>query len=173
MPASGVRFWENKSLAELSDSEWESLCDGCGRCCLNKLEDEDTGEVHFTDISCKLLDTQTCRCTQYNNRFAHVPDCLQVRSLLVADADQPDSDGDAHSAGNSGNRIDEQKIGWLPPSCAYVKVYKGEPLSNWHPLISGDPHSVHAAGIGVGGRCTSESEVPFSEWEHHLIVFAD
>ncbi len=142
-------FWEEKSLDDMSDAEWESLCDGCGRCCLHKLEDEDTGEVHYTDVSCKLLDTQTCRCKHYEARFSYVPDCLQARPL------------------------DADKLNWLPPSCAYVKISKGERLSNWHPLISGDPASVHAAGIGVGGRCISETQVPVNEWPHHLIKWTD
>lgn len=144
-----LRFWERKSLDELSDAEWESLCDGCGRCCLHKLEDEDTGDVHYTDVACKLLDTQSCRCTQYQDRLAHVPDCLLVRPL------------------------DEQKLNWLPSSCAYVKVAKGQALAEWHPLISGDPNSVHRAGISVKGRCFSETEVPLVEWEHHLIIWTD
>lgn len=144
-----LRFWEQKKLDELSDAEWESLCDGCGRCCLNKLEDEDTGEIHYTDIACKLLDTTSCRCQHYSTRFKHVPDCLQVRPL------------------------DAQKLSWLPASCAYVKVFKGEPLADWHPLISGNPLSVHNAGIGVGGRCVPENEVPLNEWAHHLIVWAE
>lgn len=147
--SSSVKFWEHKSLDQLSDAQWESLCDGCGRCCLNKLEDEDTGEVHFTDIACKLLDTTSCRCKHYENRFKHVPDCLLVRPL------------------------DEKKLSWLPSSCAYVKIHRGEPLADWHPLISGDPDSVRQAGISVSGRCFDESTVPFDEWEHHLIVLAD
>ena len=146
---SSVKFWEHKSLEQLSDAEWESLCDGCGRCCLNKLEDEDTGDVHFTDIACKLLDTQSCRCKHYDERFKHVPDCILVRP------------------------IDEKKLRWLPRTCAYVKVHHGEPLADWHPLISGDPDSVRRAGISVAGQCFDESKVPFDEWEHHLIVFAD
>lgn len=144
-----LKFWEHKSLDELSDAEWESLCDGCGRCCLHKLEDEDSGEIHYTDVACKLLDTNACQCTHYKNRFEHVPDCLQVRPL------------------------DEQKLSWLPASCAYVKLARGLPLADWHPLISGDPASVQAAGIAVGGRCFSEESVPVVEWQQHLIVWAD
>lgn len=144
-----IPFWETKSLDELSDAEWESLCDGCGRCCLHKLEDEDTAEVFYTDIACQLLDTTSCRCNDYPDRFNQVPDCLKVRPL------------------------DEQKLNWLPASCAYVRLAKGEPLADWHPLISGDPTSVHAAGISVSGRCVPEKQVPVSEWEHHLIVWAD
>jgi len=143
------RFWETKSLDDMSDAEWEALCDGCGRCCLQKLEDEDTGVVHYTNIACELLDTKACHCTKYEARFKHVPDCLSVRPLT------------------------EQKISWLPSSCAYVKLHNGQPLESWHPLISGDKGSVHAAGIGVGSRCYSEKDVPISEWQHHLIVWSD
>ena len=161
--SSTVRFWEQKELHELSQIEWELLCDGCGRCCLNKLEDEDTGEVHFTDIACKLLNTESCQCNHYSDRFSHVPDCLQVRDLLL-----PSEDGSGDTAA-----IDEQKLSWLPRTCAYVKLFHGEKLAEWHPLISGDPDTVQAAGIGVGGRCVSETKVPLNEWEHHLIVFAE
>lgn len=146
---SSDRFWEHKTLDEMSDAEWESLCDGCGRCCLHKLEDEDTGEVHYTDVACKLLDTESCRCSQYETRFDHVPDCVSVRPL------------------------DEQKISWLPKSCAYVKLATGEPLAEWHPLLSGNPSSVQMAGISISGRCQCETKVPVSEWQEHLIVWAD
>jgi len=144
-----LRFWEHKKLDEMSDQEWESLCDGCGRCCLHKLEDEDTSEIFYTDVACKLLDTKTCRCKQYSTRFNHVPDCLTVRPL------------------------DEDKLNWLPSSCAYVKLAKGEPLADWHPLISGDADSVQNAGISVSGRCFDETKVPVTEWQEHLIVWAD
>jgi len=143
------RFWEAKSLDDLSDEEWEALCDGCGRCCLHKLEDEDSGAVHYTDIACQLLDTATCRCSDYSSRFTRVPDCLSVRPLT------------------------EQKIAWLPSTCAYVKRYNGEPLADWHPLISGNAESVRTAGIGMQGRCQRESEVPVIEWPHHLISWAE
>lgn len=140
-----VRFWEHKTLDELSDAEWESLCDGCGRCCLHKLEDEDTGEIHYTDIACKLLDQRTCQCKHYADRLSHVPDCLLARPLT------------------------EDKINWLPSSCAYVKVFKGEKLADWHPLISGSPDTVHTSGISVSGCCISETDVPVTEWHLHLI----
>ena len=113
-----AEFWETTSLNDMTDAQWESLCDGCGRCCLQKLEDEDSGEVHFTRVSCKLLDTDSCRCTNYSKRFSHVPDCLSLRPLT------------------------EEKISWLPDSCAYAKLSLGKPLESWHPLISGDPESV-------------------------------
>lgn len=140
-----ARFWEFKSLESMSDQEWESLCDGCGRCCLQKLQDEDTEDVHFTRVACRLLDTSNGRCQDYAHRFAQVHDCLAVRPLTP------------------------EKISWLPESCAYKKLSAGLPLENWHPLISGTPESVKTAGISVAGRCVSETQVPVSEYFHHLI----
>jgi uncharacterized cysteine cluster protein YcgN (CxxCxxCC family) len=139
------KFWETTSLEDMSDAQWESLCDGCGRCCLQKLEDEDTGEIHFTRVSCKLLDTDSCRCRDYPQRFSKVPDCLSLRPLTA------------------------EKVSWLPESCAYVKLSRGKPLENWHPLISGDPDSVKLAGISVSGRCISEEYVPVLEIYEHII----
>lgn len=138
-------FWELKSLDEMSDEEWESLCDGCGRCCLQKLEDEDSGEIHFTRVSCRLLNVESCRCANYAGRFKEVPDCLAIRPLT------------------------EEKIQWLPSSCAYRKLSQGEPLAEWHPLISGRADSVLEAGISVSGQCLSEEYVPLVEYCHHLV----
>lgn len=138
-------FWQIKSLDEMTDSEWESLCDGCGRCCMNKLEDEDTGEVVFTRVSCKLLDTQTCRCSNYGDRFTHVPDCLTVKPL------------------------DAQKLSWLPDTCAYRLLSEGKALENWHPLISGTAESVQDAGISMAHLCLSESYVPVEDFFSHII----
>lgn len=143
------RFWEERSLEELSDVEWESLCDGCGRCCLQKLEDEDTGEVHFTDVACRLLDTAKCRCRHYSTRFKHVEDCLSIRPLTA------------------------QKLAWLPESCAYRRLAEGRPLATWHPLISGRASSVQEAGVGVAGRCVSEIDVQVHEMMEHIIVWED
>ncbi len=140
-------FWELKSLDELDDEEWESLCDRCGRCCLQKLEDEDSGEVHYTDVACKLLDTDACQCSHYASRHKYVSDCIEVRPL------------------------DAEKLAWLPDSCAYKTLHEGRQLQSWHPLISGDPASVHTCGIGMAGRCQSEQEVPVVELVHHLISF--
>ncbi len=121
-------FWRSKRLEEMSASEWESLCDGCGRCCLLKLEDEDTGEVHYTDVGCVLLDSGTCRCRDYPGRQAAVPDCLRLTPEAV------------------------RTVKWLPKTCGYRLVAEGRDLPGWHPLVSGDPESVHAAGISVRDR---------------------
>jgi uncharacterized cysteine cluster protein YcgN (CxxCxxCC family) len=129
-------FWRRKSLAEMTADEWEALCDGCGRCCLNKLEDADTGEISWTDVACRLLDGETCRCTDYPRRHGIVPDCIQLDPETVA------------------------SLGWLPPSCAYRLVAEGRDLYWWHPLVSGDPETVHQAGISVRGRTVSEADVP-------------
>lgn len=142
-------FWEAKSLDQMNDEEWESLCDGCGRCCLHKLEDEDTAEVHFTRVACKLLDTQSCRCSNYANRFEHVPDCLTIKPL------------------------DDQKLNWLPESCAYRRLSEGRALENWHPLVSKMSESVHMAGISVAHLCISENYVPLDDYFEHVIHWHD
>src|SRR3954469_22029567 len=116
-------FWKTKSLEEMSDAEWESLCDGCGRCCLNKLEDIDTGEIAWTDVACRLLEGESCRCRNYPKRQKLVPDCVQLTPESV------------------------RNLSWLPPTCAYRLVAEGRELYWWHPLLSGDPSTVHQAGI--------------------------
>ncbi|ASJ72159.1 YcgN family cysteine cluster protein [Granulosicoccus antarcticus] len=138
-------FWEDLSLDDMSDEQWESLCDRCGRCCLQKLEDEDTEEVWFTRISCRQLNTQTGRCKDYAGRFQKVPDCLAVRPITA------------------------EKIRWLPVSCAYRKLAVGDPLESWHPLISGRSESVVEAGIGVAGQCVSENNIPVAEYFRYVV----
>src|SRR4051812_36825444 len=144
--AEGAPFWKTKSLAEMTDSEWESLCDGCGRCCLVKLEDEDDGAIHYTDIGCRLLDGQACRCRDYENRSARVDDCVRLTPQNV------------------------RAITWLPPTCGYKLVAEGRDLYWWHPLLSGDSETVHAAGVSVRDRVRfSEEEIPDSELEDHIV----
>jgi len=141
-----VPFWRSKSLAEMTDGEWESLCDGCGRCCLNKLEEEDTGRVHYTDVGCRLLDGTTCRCKDYKNRGEEVDDCVRLSPDTVAD------------------------LKWLPPSCAYRLLAHGGDLYWWHPLVSGDPDTVHAAGVSVRGRVgILENELGDQDYEDRIV----
>lgn len=140
------RFWEGKALTEMSEQEWEALCDGCGKCCLNKLEDEDSGQVALTRVACRLLDGATCRCVHYENRHQFVPDCITLRPENL----------DSHAY-------------WMPRTCAYRLLWQGKPLPDWHPLISGTPDSVHQAGISVQHRTVSEFDTPFEEWEDHII----
>jgi uncharacterized protein len=140
-------FWKQKTLEEMTREEWESLCDGCGRCCLIKLEDEDTGEIVYTRAACRLLNLRTCRCKDYAARFAKVPDCVNLT---------PDA---------------ARSLDWLPGTCAYRLVARGEDLAWWHPLVSGDPETVHEAGISVREYAVSEKRVKgryerfLLEWE--------
>ena len=138
-----MAFWDEKSLQEMSAVEWEALCDGCGRCCLIKLEDEDTGQILTSDVHCRLLDPDTCRCTDYENRKSKVPDCIKLT---------PENVGE---------------IKWMPISCAYRRLAEGRGLAWWHPLISGDPATVVAAGISVKGRTTAEGDVEPGDWLGH------
>jgi uncharacterized cysteine cluster protein YcgN (CxxCxxCC family) len=138
-------FWQRKTLAELTPAEWESLCDGCGRCCLKKIEDEASGRVAYTDVACRLLDRRRCRCRHYDERLALVPDCVRL------DAASPEA------------------FAWLPLTCAYRKLAEGRPLSWWHPLVSGDRDSVHRAGISVRGRVLPEQAVDSDELETRMI----
>jgi uncharacterized cysteine cluster protein YcgN (CxxCxxCC family) len=144
-----VKFRESKSLAEMTGAEWESLCDGCARCCMIKLEDEDTGDVHYTSLVCDLLDTDACRCTRYPRRHELVPDCIEFDADLAA------------------------TLRWLPTSCAYRRLAEGRGLPDWHPLISGRADSVHEAGISVRGRVLHAGEVHEDELEAHVIHWVD
>lgn len=140
-----IPFWQRKHLAEMTQPEWESLCDGCGQCCLQKLEDADTGEVYHTELACRYMDLETCGCTVYPERLQKVPGCTVLT---------PETAG---------------QYQWLPRTCAYRTLAEGRPLADWHPLRSGDPESVHKAGISVRGKVISEAAVPEDDWEEHII----
>ena len=149
-PASQGPFWRTKTLDALTPREWESLCDGCGRCCLVKLEDEDTGEILKTDIACKLLDAGTCRCRSYDQRQKKVHDCIKLTPASV------------------------REISWLPATCAYRLVRDGKPLPPWHPLVSGSADTVHEAGISVRGRTGgSERTVKLRDYVDHIVRDGD
>ena len=141
-------FWKRKTLDQLDQGEWESLCDGCGLCCLQKLEDEDDGSVYYTRIACKLLDLKTCKCTRYAERKQFVADCIQLTP----------------------GQADEFK--WLPPTCGFRLVSEGKDLPLWHPLVSGDESAVHDAGISQSGRMLSETQVAEEDWEDYMIFRA-
>lgn len=144
-----MRFWERKSLSEMTAAEWESLCDGCARCCMVKLEDEDSGAVHYTSLVCGLLDIGSCRCTRYPERHELVPDCIEFDADLAA------------------------TLRWLPHTCAYRRLAEGRGLATWHPLVSGRAESVHEAGISVRGRVRHAREVAEDEQEEHVIRWVE
>jgi uncharacterized cysteine cluster protein YcgN (CxxCxxCC family) len=128
-------FWKTKTLAQMSREEWESLCDGCGKCCTFSLEDADTGQLYRTDVSCKLFDSSTCGCSDYANRKQHVPDCVKLTAKNVP------------------------KLEWLPPTCAYRLVAEEQELYWWHPLVSGDPETVHIARASVRNQTRPEGRL--------------
>jgi hypothetical protein len=139
-------FWRVKPLDAMTAEEWESLCDGCARCCLVKLEDEDSGEVHFTDLGCKLLDAKACRCLDYRRRQRRVPDCVRLTPEAV------------------------RSLSWLPVTCAYRVLAEGGELAWWHPLVSGSPETVREAGVSVRGRvAASELDLPMDHWPERIV----
>jgi len=138
-------FWKTKKLWQMSQAEWESLCDGCGLCCLNKLEDWETGELFWTNIACHMLDGHTCRCKDYKNRLDHVPDCIQLDVKQV------------------------NELEWLPATCGYRLVNEGKDLKWWHPLVSGDPETVHAAGISARDRTIPDTGIEVDDFEDYIV----
>ncbi|RIZ65825.1 MAG: YcgN family cysteine cluster protein [Methylococcales bacterium] len=142
-----MSFWKTKKLSEMTNEEWESLCDGCGKCCLHKLEDEDTGEIAYTKVACKLIDLKTCRCTRYSERTQLVPECLNLK------------------------RFDFIQFHWLPATCAYRLIHDQQELPSWHPLISGRSNSVKKAGISIHRYAIKES--PKLDLEDHIIEWLD
>ena len=140
------RFWKHYPLKQHTTDEWEALCDGCGQCCLLKLHDDDTQELAVLNVACRLLDTHSCQCSDYANRFDSVPDCTQLTPALV------------------------KEFTWLPKSCAYRRVAEGRKLAGWHPLLSNDAERVHRKGISVRSVAVSQDSVPESRLEEHIIA---
>ena len=141
-------FWKTKSLTEMSEAEWEALCDGCGKCCLHKLQDEETGRVHLTVIACRLLDLSACRCSAYTERSTLVPECVRVRPENVLTLA-------------------------LPSTCGYRRLAEGRDLPSWHPLVSGDRNSVHVAGKSAHAWAVSESEVDEEDFEDFVVAWTE
>ncbi len=148
IPREGLadRFWEIKKLTQMNKAEWEAVCDGCGKCCLNKLEDEDTGEVALTRVACRLLDNETCLCSQYPIRHQFVPECIVLTPKTL-----------------------EDNLYWLPSTCGYRLLYEGRKLYNWHPLIAGNNIAIHEAGVTMQGRTIPEFEIHEDDWEDYII----
>jgi len=140
------KFWETVPLRKMTAPEWEALCDGCGKCCLNKIEYEDTGEVEYTRVACRLLNGDTCQCSNYANRHQYVPECVRLNPKTLA------------------------KVAyWLPGTCAYRLLYQGKSLPDWHPLRTGDPASTHTSGHSVRGWTVSELVVDEDDWDDFVI----
>jgi len=148
IPHKGLRprYWERVKLKDMTPREWEALCDGCGKCCLNKLEDADTGEVALTRVACRLFDDSRCRCSQYDIRKQLVPECVVLTAKTIA-----------------------KHAYWMPETCAYRLLHEGKSLPAWHPLLTGTPDSVHEAGVSARGLTVPEWEVPEDEWEDYII----
>ncbi|MCP4996110.1 MAG: YcgN family cysteine cluster protein [Gammaproteobacteria bacterium] len=138
-----TEFWKTKLLDAMTPQEWESLCDGCAKCCLHRLEDIETREIHFTNVCCRYLNQKSCRCTDYPNRSVNIPECVTVTPKILEDPY------------------------WLPESCAYRLLAEGLPLPDWHPLVSGNPESTFESAHAIGGRVISELEA--DDLEQHLI----
>ncbi len=148
MAKDSTHFWESIPLSEMSIEQWESLCDGCAKCCLHKLEDEETGEVYYTSVACRYLG-DNCRCTEYQRRNELVDNCISLR---------PE---------------DVEEFHWLPPTCAYRLVAEGNPLPDWHPLMSGDPHTVHSGGMSVRDWSMKEDCIHPDDFEEHIIHWVE
>lgn len=142
-------FWQDKPLSAMSHREWESLCDGCAKCCLHKLEDEASGEVYYTDVACRQLDLHSCRCKDYANRHRLVADCVSFTSA------------------------DLEELGWLPSTCAYRLLAEGSALPDWHPLVTGDVDSVRVAGHSVCGRAVSEDALDARQIEQRIVIWPE
>lgn len=142
-------YWRDTPLQDMTTHQWESLCDGCGKCCLQKLEDEEDGEVYYTRVACKLLDLHTCQCSDYPNRLARVPSCLQLNAANI------------------------ESFHWLPVTCAYRLVAEGKDLPDWHPLITGSTETVHSGKISVRGRAKSENDVREDDWQDEVVHWVD
>ncbi|MPY24225.1 YcgN family cysteine cluster protein [Shewanella psychropiezotolerans] len=140
-----MEFWKEKTLAQMNTSEWESLCDGCGKCCLNKIIDDETEELYYTNAACKLLDSHEGHCTHYSNRFDYVPSCTQVTMDNVAE------------------------LTWLPDSCAYRRLYLGKSLPSWHPLITGSKTQMHKNGMSTQDKVICETKVKYME--DHIVLW--
>lgn len=138
-------FWEHKTFTQMTPQEWESLCDGCAKCCLHKLEDEDTSEVYYTDVACRYLDNNSCRCQEYSQRQTLVEGCLKLRPQ------------------------DVEVFDWLPSTCTYRLLSKGEPLPVWHHLLTGNPELVHQLGFSVKNKVVSEQTVAEDDYEERVI----
>ncbi|SKA68387.1 hypothetical protein SAMN02745130_00281 [Thiothrix eikelboomii] len=138
-------WWQQKELSELTTDEWESLCDHCAKCCLNKLEDEDDGTVYYTDVACDLLDGQTCRCSNYSKRQVLMPDCVRLTPQNL------------------------EQLYWMPPSCAYRLVYEGKDLPSWHHLVSGNKATIHQQGESIIGKFVFSKDVNEDEWEDRVV----
>ncbi len=138
-------FWETKTLAEMSSEEWESLCDGCGKCCLNKIIDDDTEELFYTNTTCKLLNIKQCNCNQYEQRLSLVPECTVISLENLP------------------------KLDWLPDSCAYRRLYLGKHLPSWHPLLTGSKNQMHKKGMSVRGKSVCETKI--RDIENHIVTW--